>query len=125
LSVQPTKTIVRPSRDQEGKSSSPLSSPLTSRLGAAPVIGLIHSLPRLSKTTWRPSGETLAQRGIRVWKRSGATSICGCKASITTRVSLTRNGISAPPPPSAPTRRILPPAQKTTDRLSGVHAMLG
>ena len=89
-----------------------------------------HSLPSVSNTTVRPSGDTLAQRGILVVKRSGATSICGCVASITTRVSLTRNGTTAAPEPSAPplsigTRLILPPAQNTRLLLSGVQAMFG
>ena len=62
---------------------------------------------------------------ILVTKRSGATATVGWIASITTRVSLTANGITLAPDPSAFARWICPPAQNTTDPLSGVHAMLG
>ena len=125
-SVQPTKTTVLPSRDQDGNSSNSASSPVTRRRGAPPpAIGFTQSLPRVSKTTDLPSGDTLAQRGMVVWKRSGETSICGCVASITTRVSSTWKGITADVPSAAFTRRILPPAQNTTAPLSGVQAMFG
>ena len=124
-SVQSTNAIVRPSRDQVGYISKLSSFDEVSRRAAPPAIGFTHSLPSVSKTTCRPSGETVAQRGILVWKWSGATSICGWVASITTRVSCTWNGISAAPDPSALTRRILPPAQKTTLFASGVQAMFG
>jgi hypothetical protein len=40
-------------------------------------------------------------------------------------VSLIWNGISAAPEPSAFTRRMRPPAQKTIERLSGVQPMFG
>ena len=67
----------------------------------------------------------LAKRGMWVVTVAGATSVIGCGGSITTRVSFTWNGISAPPVPSRFTRRILPPAQKTMVLLSGVQAMSG
>ena len=125
-SVQPTKTIVRPSLDQDGKSSSSASSPFTSRRAAPPAAGLIDNLPSVSNTTWRLLGETLAQRGIFVWNRSGATSTCGCKASITIRVSLTRNGISRRVAPVAvdPAKLAAGPEDYVL-ALSGVQAMLG
>ena len=117
--------MVRPSRDQAGNSSNPPSSPRVSRRGSPPVIAFTYSLPRLSKTTCRPSGDTAAKRGMCVVKVSGATVTFGCGPSMTPRVSSTRNGMTAALRPSASTRRILPPAQNTTDLLSGVQAMLG
>ncbi len=123
-SVQATNATVFPSRDQVGNSSMPSASRV-SRRGVPPAIGLVHSLPSDSNTTCRPSGDTDAKRGIAVAKRSGDTGTCGCGAAIAPRVSFTWNGISRAFVPSASTRLILPPAQNTTERLSGVQAMLG
>ena len=124
-SVQPTKTMVLPSRDQAGNSSNSASSLVTSRRALPPAVGLTHSLPRVSNTTVLPSGETLAQRGILVWNLSGAISTVGWIASMTTRVSSILNGMTALAPSATATRRILPPAQNTTLEPSGVQAMFG
>jgi len=62
---------------------------------------------------------------MRVVIVAGAAAIIGRGGSMTTRVSLTWNGISAPAEPSRLTRRILPPAQKIMVWLSGVQSMLG
>ena len=72
-------SVARPGREQLERAAR---LPLVSRRAAPPAAGLSHNLPRLSNTTWRPSGETSAKRGILVVKRSGATSTCGCGASI-------------------------------------------
>ena len=124
-SVQATKAMVLLSRDHAGHSSRLSSSPLVSRRGSPPAIGLTNSFPRLSKTTCRPSGETAAKRTMLVVKRSGDTAIFGCGASSMPRVSATWNGITAPWLPSASTRRILPPAQNTIEFESGVQSMFG
>jgi len=117
--------IRRPSRDQDGQSSSAASLPEVSRRAVPPATGFAYSLPRLSKTTVRPSGETRAKRGILAVKLSGATGMTGCGASATPRVSLTVKGITLSPLPSAATRRSLPPAHSTSALPSGVQSISG
>ena len=79
----------------------------------------------LSNTTCRPSGDSDAKRGILVVKLGCQTSTTGRGGSTTSRVSLTRNGISARPPPSGAMRWILPPAQKIIALLSGSQSIAG
>ncbi|MNI13296.1 hypothetical protein D3C73_665140 [compost metagenome] len=84
-----------------------------------------HRLPRASNTTLEPSGEVWAQRIIFTSNWAGATSTGKRAVSCTRRVSATRKGMSLTALEATSTRRILPPAQMTMERLSGVQAKPG
>ena len=124
-SVQRTYVSRRPSRDHDGHSSSASSSADVTRRAVPPATGFEYSLPRLSNTTVRPSGDTLVNRGILAVKLSGETGITGWGASATPRVSSMVKGITLAPLPSAETRCNLPPAHSTMELPSGIQSIKG
>ena len=114
----------RPFGDHDGKNSN-ASSVRVSRFGWPPGNDLIHRLPLASNTTRSPRGDTAGFRIIFASKASGATSTIGRGGAYTVRVSRTRNGIVSTLPSATAILRILPPAQMTMCRESGIQSKLG